>query len=243
MMNRISICGVPIDTLSRSEALERCYDFLHSNALRQVTTINPEFIVEAQKSTAFLAVLQKSDLALCDGVGVQFAAQWLHGTKLERMCGVDFMVDLGELAQRSGASVFFLGGRNAVAQKTAGVLQKRFPRLKIVGFSENIDISTYRHIDILFVALGAPKQELWIAQHREALQAQGVRIAMGVGGAFDFISGNIKRAPRFMRKLGFEWLWRFAMEPQRLKRICNAVFIFPAYLWIKRTKKKHISSA
>ena len=236
-MSRISICKLPIDILSRFEALERCHEFLRSNAPHHITTVNPEFIVEAQKNTAFCDILKKSDLALCDGMGVQFAARWLHGIKLERICGVDFMVDLCELAQREGASVFFLGGRNDAAKKTAEVLQKRFPRLNIVGVSENIDISTYRNVGILFVALGAPKQELWIAQNSELLQARGVKIAMGVGGAFDFISGNIKRAPRFMRKLGFEWLWRLVMEPRRLKRIFNAVFVFPTYLWLKRRKK------
>lgn len=229
-MNRIFICGVPIDTTSRSAALERCREFLCISALQHIATVNPEFIVAAQKNTAFRDVLQRSDLALCDGAGAQFAARWLYGTKLERIPGVDFMVSLCELASRENASVFFLGGKNGVAKKTADVLQERFSGLRVAGWSEDVDISKFRQVDIsiFFVALGAPKQELWIAQHRKALQAQGVKIVMGVGGAFDFISGNIKRAPQVMRKLGLEWLWRLAMEPGRLRRIFRAVVVFPS---------------
>ena len=226
-MSRIFICGIPIDITSRSQALERCVVFLRGSAFCHITTVNPEFVVAAQKNTAFRTVLQKSDLALCDGVGMQLAARWFYGAKIERIPGVDFMVAVCELAQRKKASVFFLGGRGGIAQKTAEVLQKRFPELKIAGCSEDVDISTYQNADILFVALGAPKQELWIGQHSETLQAQGIKIAMGVGGALDFISGNIKRAPLCVRKLGLEWLWRFAREPRRIRRTADAVIVFP----------------
>lgn len=226
-MNRISLCGVPVDIVSRSEALERCRMFLHNDTPHHIVTINPEFVVEAQKNAVFRDALKNSNLALCDGTGVQLAARWLCGARLERIPGVDFMVDLCELAEHKAASVFFLGGRNGTAKITAEVLQKRFPQLNIVGWSENIDTSTYRNTDILFVALGAPKQELWIARYKETLQARDVKIAMGVGGAFDLLSGKIKRAPQWLRELGFEWLWRFAREPWRLRRMLIAVALFP----------------
>ena len=230
---RYTINSVPIDAATRQEALNACRGFLCGSAPHLIVTINPEMVVEAQKNIKFRAVLQKSDLALADGIGVAWAARWLWGIKPERISGVDFMVDLCALAEREGASVFFLGGRGGVSEKTAEAMQEQFSKLRVAGSSEEppIDLAI-RHVDILFVAFGAPKQELWIAEHLPDLSR--VKIAMGVGGAFDMISGNKKRAPRAMRKLGLEWLWRLALQPSRIHRIFRAIVMFPLLVMRRR---------
>lgn len=223
---------VPVDALPGKEALECCREFLHDGGQHRIATVNPELILEARQNAALRDALQKSDLALVDGVGVALAARWLYGARIERMPGVDFMIDLCALAQGERKSVFFLGGRGGVAEQTAAILQKKFPHLTISGWSENPhEMLQIQHCDILFVALGAPKQELWIAENTKKLPS--VKIAMGVGGAFDMLSGKIKRAPRVVRKLGCEWVWRLWQEPRRLGRIFKAVVVFPFFLILR----------
>ncbi len=233
-MQRITICSIPVDVVLKTEALERCREFLRDGKQHQVVTVNPEFIVEAQKNSAFREALQKSDLALADGIGVFFAARYLHGLALERIPGIEFMLDICMLAEKEHASLFFLGGRENVAQKTAKILQSRFPGLQVSGCSEEPGGLSEVDADILFVALGAPKQELWIAQNLARFPR--VKIAMGVGGAFDMLSGKIKRAPRWLRKLGLEWVWRFALEPWRLGRIYRAVCVFPVLVLKEKSR-------
>lgn len=170
-----------------------------------------------------------------------------------RITGIDFMLDLCALAEKEGKSIYLLGsGSEDVVKKTAQVLQDKYPILKIVGTNSGIKIKDSRlkiiydnnaneallydiivkAPDIIFVAFGHGKQEKWIAQNLRDLPS--VKIAMGVGGAFDFISGKVKRAPKFMRKIGLEWLWRLVREPRRIGRIWKAVVVFIFYLIKKR---------
>jgi N-acetylglucosaminyldiphosphoundecaprenol N-acetyl-beta-D-mannosaminyltransferase len=222
------LAGVPVDSLSRQEAFERCRMFLNENKLHHIVTVNPEFVVEAQNNPEFLQILRSSDLAVADGVGICVASRVLFGVKRPRISGVDLMVDICGLAAETGASVFFLGARNGAAFLTARMMQTRFTGLNVAGSSEDerIDAAQLQKTDILFVAFGAPNQELWIARNLSKLP--NLKIAMGVGGAFDYISGNKKRAPQYMRKLGFEWMWRLAREPRRMPRTFNATVKFPA---------------
>ncbi|MDO8557600.1 MAG: WecB/TagA/CpsF family glycosyltransferase [bacterium] len=239
-MKRVTICKVPVDAVSRAEALERCREFLYDGKQHRVATINPEFIVEAQNNSEFRKTLQKSDLALADGIGVSFAARHLHGLGIERIPGVDFLFDLCELAAKEHATVFFLGGRGGVARRTAELLRERIPNLQVGGWNEEVEKITNIDADILFVALGSPKQELWIVQNLAKLPR--VKIAMGVGGAFDIISGKIKRAPLILRTLGLEWLWRFIKEPWRLGRICKAVFLFSSLILKEKSRGMNSSA-
>ncbi len=172
-------------------------------------------------------------------------------SSITRITGADFMIDLCALSERKGKSIYLLGsGSGEVVKKTALVLQEKFPCLRIVGFdkghviryllsenSKQIADSRYQDAnenvlydiiikapDILFVAFGHGKQEKWIAQNLRDLPS--VKIAMGVGGAFDFISGHVKRAPKFMRQVGLEWVWRLVREPKRIGRIRKATLSF-----------------
>lgn len=239
------ILGVRVDNLAKNEALAQAAQFLHSSDQHLIFTPNPEMLVDAQTDTYFQEVLNKGNLNLCDGKGIQLVAT----EKIERITGVDFMIDLCGMAQKEGMSVYLLGsGFQDVVEKCKHELQKQFPGLKIVGThpglklanlptgqleyntTQNDDILNdiiFSSPDILFVAFGHGKQEKWMYENLPHLPS--VKIAMGVGGAFDYISHKIKRAPQWMRSIGLEWLYRLITQPQRIKRIYKATILFFYY--------------
>lgn len=247
---KINILGVQIDNLTKSEVLNKVEQFLindnqqpsliraNGRIQHYIVTPNPEIVVAAQKDKKFLEIINRADLAIPDGVGLVFASRYLKRPLPQRITGVDLMFDICKLAEQKNCSVFFLGGKEDVAQKTAEALQKKFPHLKVAGAwsggtidsanlklkIENLEKINSVKPDILFVALGAGKQEKWIAENLKQLPS--VKIAMGVGGAFDFIAGKIARAPNWMRKIGLEWLWRLFLQPWRWKRILTATVKF-----------------
>jgi N-acetylglucosaminyldiphosphoundecaprenol N-acetyl-beta-D-mannosaminyltransferase len=235
------ILDVRIDVMDRTGALAKCRSFLYDAKQHQIATVNPELIMEASKNSRFKKVLNDCDLCLADGVGVVWATKILEGLKIERIPGVDLILELSSLAAEGGFGVFLLGGRNGAAERTAQELRGKHPNLRIAGYSESLDSliliqKGIKTADIVFVALGAPKQEIWIAENLPNLRK--VKIAMGVGGSFDFISGKIKRAPRPVRSLGLEWLWRFMRQPWRMARIIRSVIIFPLTVVLTRIRSK-----
>jgi N-acetylglucosaminyldiphosphoundecaprenol N-acetyl-beta-D-mannosaminyltransferase len=242
-MESVDILGVKISRIDYDSAIRVIERFLRSGKKHYVVTPNPEFIVLAQKDHEFREILNRADLAIPDGVGLRV------GT---RVTGTDLMLKLCQIAAEKGYSVFLLGGRNGVAEEAAKRLKERFANLNIVGTSEGDPLSNFQFpiyfalrntlragnfqsaIDFLFVAYGAPKQEKWIAKNLPQIP---VKVAMGVGGAFDFIAGRRKRAPKILRRLGLEWLWRLLQEPQRLPRILNATIRFPLLILAKRWRR------
>lgn len=211
-------------------------------------------LVDAQKDDNFKRILNSSSLNICDGKGIEFVS---HG-KIRRIPGTDFMLEICKLAEGEEKSIYLLGsGNQSVVEKTAEVLEKKFPELKITGLNpgskitiEKLNNETIISLDkekndtiinniimtapnILFVAFGHGKQEKWINEYLKEMPS--VKIAMGVGGAFDFISGKVGRAPKLIRKLGLEWLWRLILQPWRIKRIWKATFKF-LYLYTKKNK-------
>ncbi len=163
----------------------------------------------------------------------------------ETVSGSDFFLEICKtLNEKRSHRIFLLGGEKNVAQKAKLNLLKQYQNLEIVGATdgsplEKDDAEMVAEInktkpDILFLAYGCPKQELWIA--RNLKKCPTVKVAMGVGGTFDFVAGKIKRAPKFLQKLGLEWLWRLILQPSRIGRILRAVFIFP-YIFLKNRKK------
>ncbi len=238
------ILDVRVDEVTQEEALQKAAGFLIGNSPKTIFTPNPEMLVKAYTDPYFKEVLNRGDLNLCDGRGLELVS----GGKLERLAGIDFMLEVCGLAEKKGVSVYLLGsGSDQVVSMTAKKLQEKFPKLSIVGFDKGPRLTetvletddTCKQINhvqptILFVAFGMGKQEKWIDQNLNKLPT--VKIAMGVGGSFDFISGKIKRAPLLMRKMGLEWLYRLMSEPKRIGRIINATFKF-LYLFIKTPKK------
>lgn len=236
------ILEVRIDNLAKNEALAKAREFLHSSAQHLIFTPNPEMLVQAQTDPYFQEVLNKGSLNLCDGKGIQLVAK----EKVERIPGVDFMLDLCEMAAKEGKSVYLLGsGFKEVVEHCKQNLQKKFSQLQIVGIHPGLEIVNQKtgqlhynsdqndaileHIiltapDILFVAFGHAKQEKWMYENLPHLPS--IKIAMGVGGACDYISGKIKRAPKIVQRLGLEWLYRLLREPKRIKRIWTATVVF-----------------
>ena len=232
--------GIKVDEISKEQALQKAAEFLNSSGQYKVFTPNPEMVVKAQKDEYFKQVLNSGDLNLCDGMGLQIF------TKIKRVPGVDFMLEICKLTAEQEKSIYLLGsGSGEVVKKTAENLQMRFPNLKIVGYdkgpaiSENIQypISNIQSInnsgaEVLFVAFGMGKQEKWIYENLSKMPR--VKIAMGVGGSFDFISGKIKRAPLFLRQLGLEWMYRLIQQPRRIGRILTATLRF---IWLVLFRK------
>ncbi len=191
-------------------------------------------LVAATRDQRFHEVLKNADLHLPDSSGLLWMAR-LRGQKLpERVPGVDTVQSLCK-SLSSDHPIFLLGAAPGIADRAAKELQKHNPQLHIAGAWSGspkkqeaaaiIDRINTSGAQLLFVAFGAPAQDLWIADHFQGLST--VRVAMGVGGTFDFLAGTIKRAPQWMRALHLEWLWRLILQPKRIGRIFTAVIIFP----------------
>ena len=244
----MKILEIKIDNLSLEEVLEKIKAFLNDNKQRYITTSNPEFIIKAQKDEEFKKILNEADLNIPDGIGLILASFLFKKRLKERITGVDLMKIICSKAPENNWPIFLFGAGPGVAKKAAVKLREKHKRLEIDGSSrsdffkrfalkksdasqKNLNSDLLRKSPlILFVALGSLKQEKWIKNNLKRMP--NVKLAIGVGGAFDFISGRVKRAPEFMRKIGLEWLWRLIIQPWRIKRIFNSVFIFP-YLIIK----------
>lgn len=223
MLDKKNILGVGITNATKEEVLEYITKSLENHHKKYfVVTPNPEFLVLANKNPKFKNILNNAELALADGIGVILAGKFVAKPLKERMTGVELLESLCKAVAEKPITVGFLGGRENVAEKTAECLVKKYPGLKVAfadpeyNFYKNYnDYNGYKRIDLLFVAFGAPKQEIWTSENLEKIP---VKIAIGVGGAFDYISGKIPRAPVWVQKIGFEWLFRLVIQPWRLKR-------------------------
>jgi N-acetylglucosaminyldiphosphoundecaprenol N-acetyl-beta-D-mannosaminyltransferase len=231
--SRIAILGIPIDNVTREEAIEQVRRFLEAGTPHQVVTVNPEFVMEAQRNPAFRAVLLRAHLAVPDGFGLILAARWL-GTPLRgRVTGVALTEQIAALAAERGYRLFLLGAAPGVAEEAAAVLTRRYPGLTIAGCYAGSPLPRHEPFlhqiiaaarpDVLLVAYGHPAQDLWIARSQPILR---VPLAMGVGGVFDYLSGRVPLAPRWIRQIGLEWLYRLARQPRRWRRILVAVPLF-----------------
>lgn len=225
-MRRINILGVGVDAVTESDAVNWVASAIAGQEPRQVATVNPEFVMRARRDHAFRDVLARADLCLPDGFGVIWAARQLGQPLPERIAGVDFIQALARRGAQAGWRFFLLGAAPGVAEAAAAALVANSPGLQIAGCLAGSpeaagDAQLARAVraartDILLVAYGAPSQDLWIARN---LQATGAGVAIGVGGAFDFLSGRARRAPGWMQQLGLEWLHRLAQEPWRWRRM------------------------
>jgi N-acetylglucosaminyldiphosphoundecaprenol N-acetyl-beta-D-mannosaminyltransferase len=239
-MNHIELLGVNIATVKPSEIQSLLADFLQHTGLKQIVTVNPEFLVTAHEDNDFKAILNAADLALPDGVGIIYVGKLLRKqiSLTNRMTGVEVTHSLLKLAEAQQKSVEIVLPDNSLSsdEKILDSVKKLYPQsiVRVIKVSDIKEQSP--RADIIFVALGAPQQEKWIWEHREKLL--GTKIAVGVGGTFDFISGKISRAPHWMRSIGLEWLWRLYKEPRRrFRRIIRAVIVFPFLVLSTRSSK------
>ncbi len=223
---KVMILDVQVHVVTMNQVPEIVKAMVTSGLDHQVATVNPEFIMAARKHEEFRRVLNGTSLSFADGMGVVWASRILGRRLPERIAGVDVVELLSALAAKDGLRVFLLGAAPGIAEEAARRLQERYPGLNIAGTFAgsprpeddeaicNVVRKSRPHL--LFVAYGAPNQDLWIARNQPRLH---VPVAMGVGGSFDFIVGKSLRAPRVLRSLGLEWLHRLIREPRRWKRM------------------------
>jgi N-acetylglucosaminyldiphosphoundecaprenol N-acetyl-beta-D-mannosaminyltransferase len=243
----IYILGVRADRVTRQQALESIEEIIarrraSENELtcQQIVTVNPEFVMAAQRNQPFREAINAAALVLPDGTGVVWATRYLGRPTPERVTGTDTLTALAHGCATAGYRMYLLGAAPGVAEEAAERLRQMAPGLQIAGTyagspapaEEDAIIERIRaaQADVLCVAYGAPAQELWIYRNLARLP---VAVAMGVGGAFDFLSGRQKRAPRMMQRMGIEWLFRLYREPKRWRRILVAVPIFGASVLLK----------
>ncbi|MEO6457839.1 MAG: WecB/TagA/CpsF family glycosyltransferase [Chloroflexia bacterium] len=233
-MRRHNILGVGIHNCGEEEAISEIERFLSEKppSLHQVCTVNPEFVMEARRNSAFLDIINSAALATPDGIGIILAGRLLRRPFKGRATGVALIERIARLSHEQGHSIFMLGAGEGVAEQAANALKQRHPRITIEGtYAGSPDDKDFQEIktrldatrpDILLVAYGAPKQDLWIDTHRHQLP-DSIKIAMGVGGVFDYLSGRVPLAPPLMRRLGLEWLYRLIKQPWRWRRILKVL--------------------
>ncbi len=226
-MRSVTLLGVRVDDVTMAEAVACVEAFISEPRARcrQIATVNPEFIVAARHNAEFARVLAACDLNVPDGANLVRAARILGSPLRGRVGGCDLMVQLAARAAQCGWKIFLLGARPGIAAQAAANLCVPYPKLQVVGTFAGSPAPCEEETlvarvnasgaQLLFVAYGAPTQDLWIARQRERL---AVRVTMGVGGSFDYISGRLPRAPRWMQSAGLEWLFRLVRQPWRIRR-------------------------
>lgn len=228
MRDTITILGVPIDRVTRQQAGERTEELIQASnkSCKMIFAPNVEFIMMAQKDKEFAELLKKSSLSTPDSIGIMIGAKLQKKFFPERIPGQSYFRKVIELSNEKGYSIYLLGGAPGIPEKAKENLEKIFPHVNIVGVHHGYfkdeqeekevihEINTLQP-NVLFVALGAPKQEKWIAKHQKELK---VDVATGQGGTYDYEAGKIKRAPSLVQKMGVEWFWRLCRQPSRIMR-------------------------
>ncbi|NMB24206.1 MAG: WecB/TagA/CpsF family glycosyltransferase [Firmicutes bacterium] len=222
----VDILGISIHRLTRAEVLDIVEQRYRSGVPTWIVTANAELVMGAKEDGQIATVLHKADLRLADGSGIVWAARRLGDHLPARLPGVEIAEELVAWAASAGLTLYLLGSQPGVAEEATTKLQQKYRGLEVVGSrhgyfdttQETEILAEIRDVkpDILLVALGAPRQEFWLAQHFENL---GVSIAVGVGGSLDVWAGRVKRAPAWMGDRGLEWLYRLIKEPRRAKRM------------------------
>ena len=223
---RTEIMGVGFDDLTLDEAAQRAAGMIDEGGFHYVVTPNPELVDRARREEPFRQALSGADLVLPDGIGVVYAARLL-GRRLKGRCpGIDFAGKLMEHMARTGLRLYLLGAKPGVAEAAAARLEIRYPGLTICGTHDGYfqeDAPVVEEIrragaDVVFVCLGAPKQEYWMVKNGPAT---GARLMAGLGGSLDVFAGVVERAPESWQRLGLEWLYRLTKEPKRVGRMAR----------------------
>ncbi|MFY0544198.1 WecB/TagA/CpsF family glycosyltransferase [Brevibacillus sp. H7] len=238
-MKVASILGVPFSTRSFDETVADLVERIQSGERTHVVTANPEIVMVARENKSFRTILEQA-YVVPDGIGIVYAAKWTNQPIRERVTGIELLEALMREADRKHWNVYLLGAAPDVNRLAAERLAERFLGARIVGyrdgyFQKNEEEKVAQEIaerkpHLLFVALGAPKQDEWISSYWDRLQ---VPLVMGVGGSFDVIAGKVKRAPVLWQKLHLEWMYRLLSQPSRWKRqLAIPRFVFTV-LWEK----------
>lgn len=245
MRNTVKILGIDIDNIDIQEAGEITKKLVNESnkSCKIIVAPNTEFIMMAQKDEEFYNILKKAELATPDSVGVMLGGKMQKKPFKSRIPGQAYFRKVLEVGEKENWTFYLLGGKDDVPKLAAENVKKIYPNINIVGYHEGFfekdseeevinEINKLKP-NVLFVAMGAPIQEKWIAKHKNELE---VDVAAGQGGTFDYEAGKIRRAPKIVQKLCIEWLWRLILQPSRIVRMV----VLPIYL-IKITFTKDIT--
>ncbi|NCU17689.1 WecB/TagA/CpsF family glycosyltransferase [Pallidibacillus pasinlerensis] len=239
-MDKIQIQNVNFSNYRIDEFLDIFETRIEKEEKTFVVTANPEIVEYANKDEQYYQTLQKADFITADGIGVVIASKVLKTPLKERVAGFDLMSELLHMAEKKNKKVYLLGAKESTIEKAYKNIKDKHPELNIVGYHHGyIDIEDEELVqsivrlepDMIFVALGFPKQEYWIEKHMDKFQKG---LFMGVGGSFDVWAGEVKRAPEVWIKLNLEWLYRLLKQPTRFKRM----LVLPQFLVKVMVKRK-----
>ena len=239
---KTDIMGIAFDNVTMQQALEKAGEILAGDKTCYAVTPNAEIAYEALRDESLRALLNEADLVLPDGAGVVLASKILKTPLQQKVAGVDFADGLLGMLAQNGKSVYLLGSKPGIAELAAEKMREKHPGLTICGMhdgyfkDEALVIAAINEAkpDVLFVCLGAPKQERFMHDHRAELN---VRLMIGLGGSLDGFAGTVRRAPKWMIRLQLEWLYRLLREPSRIGRMMRLPkFVFAA--WRARGKKE-----
>ena len=237
---RIDVLGVGFDNVTMAEAVEQGMALLHSEGSHYVVTPNPEIVEACRENGAARAAVNGADLVLPDGIGIIKGAAMLGTPLKEKTPGIEFAAHMMERMAGEGMSLYLLGAKPGIAEQAAEKLSAQYPGLKIAGthdgyFKEDgpvVEDIRQSGADCVFVCLGAPKQEFWMAKNGPAT---GARLLCGLGGSLDVFAGTVERAPKFFCDHGLEWFYRLCKEPKRSGRMMK----LPLFLvHVKQEKRK-----
>lgn len=229
---KIDVMGVRFDNVNMEEALSVARDLLDRDGASYVVTPNSEIVYEALSDETLRALLNGADLVLPDGAGVVLGSRILRTPLKQKVAGVDFADGLLGMLAQTGRSVYLLGGKPGIAEKAGENMREKHPGLRICGMADGYFTEegpvlariNQARPDVLFVCLGAPKQEKFMKAHQQDLH---VRLMIGLGGSLDAFAGTVKRAPKWMIACNLEWFYRLLKEPWRFKRMLR----LPKFLW------------
>jgi N-acetylglucosaminyldiphosphoundecaprenol N-acetyl-beta-D-mannosaminyltransferase len=243
-MDKVELFGCPVDSLNLDQTVRRIEGFIRAREPRRHSAVNAAKIVRMRKDERLRQIVGASDLVSADGQSVVWASRLLEKPLPERVTGIDLMQKLLQLAESRGYRVYLLGATEEVVIKLKEVLRRQHPGLNVVGwrngyFSSREEEDVVEEINasgphILFVGMSTPKKEYFLGKYQGKLR---VPFCMGVGGSFDVLCGKSRRAPRFLRRVGLEWFYRFLQEPARLwKRYLVTNLLFLLYLSVERLR-------
>lgn len=218
-----TVLGIQVNTESYDELLPKVFERIETKQKSLIVAINPEKIITAKQNPDLKKLLNEAEFQIPDGIGVILASKIQKGNITSRVTGVDMMMRLCEESAKRQKPIFLYGGKPGVADKAAEKLKELYPNILIAGTQDGYEKDNQKVVDkinaakpdLLFVAMGSPKQENWINANRDALHPT---IYQGVGGSFDVLAGNVQRAPEAFQKVGMEWFYRLMKEPHRIKR-------------------------
>lgn len=245
MREQVKILNIGVDCVNLDEAMERIGGFIQEKSPHHIVTANPEIIYASNYNPELMTIVNHAALITADGAGVVWAAGQLGRPLKERVTGIDLVYRICEKAPEQGWKIFILGSAPGVADTAAENIRNAYPGIQIVGTQHGyfkpeeepgiVEAIKTAAPDVLFVALGAPKQEMWISQYKETLQVPAM---LGIGGSMDVLSGNVKRAPEIWQKMNLEWLYRLISQPSRWRRMLNLPKFAVAVLKQKMLRRK-----